>query len=37
VIRVSGGEANGVIARRIAGAIHRQAMIAAQQGANDAG
>jgi hypothetical protein len=35
-IRVGGGEANGVIARRIAGAIHRRAMIGAQQGVNDA-
>ena len=36
VVAVTGGETNTLIARRIAGAIHRQATRGAPQGANDA-
>lgn len=36
VVRTSVGETNGAIARRIAEAIHRQAMSGARQGGSDA-
>ena len=37
VVTVADGEANTVIARRIAGAIRQQAMRSARQGVSDAG